>query len=606
MGVFWGKVTQKEQSFAHQIDINDNKSVTNSSHYLYDLQEVDEEEDNSMANESMALSQNTSINDKMNETFTIGDKTIGAEVTIDCDDCEEVLNEKPVWSDVNISFNKTCDQTIDKSCVDLNICHNQNEIHSYCNVIKDSNNDPIIDKSIERLIDESVVVSDPFSPTFLNTFNTNENIEKRSSSLGLINTENLLINSSPDIIAEEIITDLDNKLIIDDFEPNVSLIPKSTTPSIANELIDSSMDCIEVNALDLLSPFADNKLTDVSRSQSKTAEEVPITCSLVDITLPQKFASLKKKNIFNTSINSDVITPQKKDFSVNDSTLDFILNEIACNSAEDMDECNENEETMIESQPKDITSLQVIDECEEIIDNRFHNKEILKVENEVLEELDNKEILKVENEVLQELDNKETEEISEKLEQNNEIMEEINEKLDEVMNESLKYVENETPKSIKKEVKNITLRSSKKKVTFARSPLSHISRNIEPLIISSVEKSVQIFENKNNSVHKMSGIKPPLKIRQTPNEKLSSGKKFIDSNADNKQTSIKSSGIKPPQKTSRTPNDANNMTPNKSIKKKMHFENIVSPVAKVSLYSISLISIWIESSLKMSDLLNSI
>jgi hypothetical protein len=104
----------------------------------------------------------------------------------------------------------------------------------------------------------------------------------------------------------------------------------------------------------------------------------------------------------------------------------------------------------------------------------------------------------------------------------------------------------------------------------------------------------------------MSGIKPPLKIRQTPNEKLSSGKKFIDSNADNKQTSIKSSGIKPPQKTSRTPNDANNMTPNKSIKKKMHFENIVSPVAKVSLYSISLISIWIESSLKMSDLLNSI
>lgn len=560
MGVFWGKVTEKEESFAHQIDSNDNKSVTNSCHHLYDLQEVDEEEDNSMANESMALSQNTSINDKMNETFTIGDKTIGAEVTIDCEevtidsekvtiDSEEVLNEKPVWSDVNISFNKTCDQTIDKSCVDLNICHNQNEIHSYCNVINHSNNDPIIDKSIERLIDESVVVSDPFSPTFLNTFKTNENIDKRSSSLGLINTESLLINSSPDIIVEEIITDLDNKLIIDDFEPNfepnVSLIPKSTTPSITNELIDDSMDCIEVNALDLLSPFAGNKLTHVS--QSKTEEEVPITCSLVDITLPQKFASLKKKNIFNSSINSDVITPQKKDFSVNDSTIDFILNEIACNSAQDIDECNENEQTIIESQPKDITSLQVIDECEQQIDNRF--------------------------------DNKETEEISEKLEQNNEIMEEINEKLDEVMNENLKYGENETPKSIKTEV-NMTLRSSKKKVTFARSPLSHISRNIEPLIMSSVEKSVQIIDNKNNSVHKMSGIKPPLKIRQTPNEKLSSGKKIIDFN--DKQTWIKSSGIKPPQKTSRTPNNANNMTPNK---KKMHFDNIVSPVAKVSLYS---------------------
>jgi hypothetical protein len=297
----------------------------------------------------------------------------------------------------------------------------------------------------------------------------------------------------------------------------------------------------------------------------------------VDITLPQKFASLKKKNIFNASINSDVVTPQKKNFSINDSTLDFILNEIACNSAEDMDECNENEETMIETQPKDINSHQVIDECEELFDNK-----------EVLKELDN---------------NKETEEMNEKLERNNEIIEEINEEI----NESLKYVENETPKSIKKEVKNITLRSSKKKVTFARSPLSHISRNIEPLIISSVEKSVQIVDYKNNSVHKMSGIKPPLKIRQTPNnEKLSSGKKLIDFNADNKQTLIKSSGIKPPQKTTRSPNNAN-ITPNKSIKKKMHFDNIVSPVAKVSLYSISLISILIESSLKMSDLfLNSI
>jgi hypothetical protein len=522
LGVFWGKVSQNEIQFANHFfnhNLNENnienkiennceeiisKSMTDSSRHLYVLEELNEDIDESNG-ESIDSSIESSRN--LNETFSFQNNSIINEELSLNKDFIDVNNGSKVTQFLNSNLIQMSDilnfEPISDNCVQV-LDQNMNDIdfQLYSNVCNQENAIQINDKPVIKSIESNDNNCDPFSITYLCSLNNNNpNENEINSSLGLINTENLLIiDNTNDFNNEEMIT---NYIIVDDFEPNVSIISDST-----NQLSEKAG--IEVNAIDLLSSFIGNEfaLNPELISHSSEAIEVPITCSLVNITQPPISAESDENRILNIDLSE--ITPNKRDYSLKDSTLDFILNEMDCNSIEYI--------------------------------NEYPNEEI--VEYSTVET------------------NEQIEEIVEK---------EAKEKVEQLNNEE--KCENKTPKHSK----NVTLRSSKKKVTFNDSSFTQNKALNEN---NSSAKKMTLKTNSGNnkkitSLKKGSGIKPPEKLKRTPfNAKSSAAKKCIDFGSSETKPNTNSGN-----KRNRTLNNTNNANRSKSVKKNVRFANVKSPVA---------------------------
>jgi hypothetical protein len=524
LGVFWGKVSQNEIQFANHffnynlnennisnemIDCNEQiieKPITNSSRHLYVLEELNEDidESNGESNESsIEMSRNS------NETFSFeSNSIINEDLSLD-KDLIDVNNVSKVTQSQNSNLIQMSDildfESISDNCVEV-LDQNINDIdfQLYSNVFNEENAIQMKDKPVIKSIESNDNNCDPFSITYLCSLNNNNpNENEINSSLGLINTENLLIiDNTNDFNNEEMIT---NYIIVDDFVPNVSLISDST-----NQLSEKTKTDIEVNAIDLLSSFIGNEfaLNPELISHSSEATEVPITCSLVNITQPPISAESDENRVLNIDLSE--ITPNKRDYSLKDSTLDFIHNEMDCNSIEDI--------------------------------NEYPNEEI--VEYSTVET------------------NEQIEEIVEK---------EAKEKVEQLNNEE--KCENKTPQNSK----NVTLRSSKKKVTFAYSSFTQNKALNEN---NSSAKKMTLKTNSGNnkkitSIKKESGIKPPEKLKRTPfNAKSSAAKRCIDFSSSETKPNTNSGN-----KRNRTLNNTINANRSKSVKKNVRFSNVKSPVA---------------------------
>jgi hypothetical protein len=526
LGVFWGKVSQNEIQFANHFfnhNLNENnieneiinceeiieKSMTDSSRHLYVLEELNEDIDESNgesieslmessiessrnSNETFSFENNSIINEELSLNKDFIDVNNGSKVT-------QFLNSNLIQMSDILNFgpiSDNCIEVLDQNMSDI-------DFQSYSNVFNEENAIQMNDKPVIKSIESNDNNCDPFSITYLCSLNNNNpNENEINSSLALINTENLLIiDNTNDFNNEEMIT---NYIIVDDFEPNVPLISNST-----NQLSEKTKTDIEVNAIDLLSSFIGNEfaLNPELISHSSEATEVPITCSLVNITQPPISAESDENRVLNIDLSE--ITPNKRDYSLKDSTLDFILNEMDCNSIEDI--------------------------------NEYPNEEI--VECSTVET------------------NEQIEEIVEK---------EAKEKVGQLNNE--KKCENKTPKHSK----NVTLKSSKKKVTFADSGFTQNKASNENNSAKKMALKTNSGNNKKiTSLKKGSGIKPPEKLKRTPfNAKPSAAKRCIDFSSSETKPNTNSGN-----KRNRTLNNTINANRSKSVKKNVRFANVKSPVA---------------------------